>query len=220
MRPSETRSYEHAVDAHVRVHALQCPCAMFCHAHGMSPNPTACDPSSSEPSRLEFACHIQHVHRMAASGEEMPEAGAGAGETYDDSDSEDEVFIDPNDPDAGGRVVCAVDGHDDDDEGDVDMDAEDEEEAGAAEAMDDSEPVLDTSKGRIQGHTDAVYAVAVHPSNSDLIASASGDDTGALWSRATKQRIATLGGHTDTVVQVAFSTSGHHSYVHGHCLRA
>ena len=39
MRPSETRSYEHAVDAHVRVHALQCPCAMFCHAHGMSPNP-------------------------------------------------------------------------------------------------------------------------------------------------------------------------------------
>ena len=150
----------------------------------------------------------------------MPEAGAGAGETYDDSDSEDEVFIDPNDPDAGGRVVCAVDGHDDDDEGDVDMDAEDEEEAGAAEAMDDSEPVLDTSKGRIQGHTDAVYAVAVHPSNSDLIASASGDDTGALWSRASKQRIATLGGHTDTVVQVAFSTSGDHSYVHGHCLRS
>jgi WD40 repeat protein len=41
-----------------------------------------------------------------------------------------------------------------------------------------------------------------------LIATASGDDTGALWSRAKKQRIATLSGHTDTVVQVAFNTSG------------
>ena len=64
------------------------------------------------------------------------------------------------------------------------------------------------SVGRIQGHTDAIYSVALHPSNADIIASASGDDTGGLWSRSTKRRIAVLDGHTDTVVQVAFNAAG------------
>ena len=68
--------------------------------------------------------------------------------------------------------------------------------------------MVDVSKGRIEGHTDAVYSCAICPSNSDLIASASGDDTGGLWNRATKERIATLSGHTDTVVQVAFNATG------------
>ena len=68
--------------------------------------------------------------------------------------------------------------------------------------------VFPSSADRIEAHGDAIYSIAVHPSNPDLIATASGDDTGALWNRATKQRIATLSGHTDTVVQVAFNTSG------------
>ena len=37
---------------------------------------------------------------------------------------------------------------------------------------------------------------------------AQGDDTGGLWNRATKQRIAVLDGHTDTVLQVAFNATG------------
>jgi hypothetical protein len=94
------------------------------------------------------------------------------------------------------------------------MDDGEDDEAGAAENVEDEEPIVDGSKGRMQGHTDAVYSVAIHPSNPDLIASASGDDTGALWNRSTQERIATLGGHTDTVIQVAFSSSGASLVVH------
>ena len=47
----------------------------------------------------------------------------------------------------------------------------------AAANVEDEEPVVDVSKGRIEGHTDAIYSVAIHPSNADLIATASGDDT-------------------------------------------
>ena len=47
----------------------------------------------------------------------------------------------------------------------------------AAANVEDEEPVVDVSKGRIEGHTDAIYSVAINPSNADLIATASGDDT-------------------------------------------
>ena len=47
----------------------------------------------------------------------------------------------------------------------------------AAANVEDEEPVVDVSTGRIEGHTDAIYSVAIHPSNADLIATASGDDT-------------------------------------------
>ncbi len=146
-----------------------------------------------------------------------------------------QVFLDPNDPSLGGRVVCELDGQDDDDDGDDDMEDEEEDDEAGAD-VEEEEEIVDVSKGgecgmasvwcgvvarpvcrayllpssagRIEAHGDAIYSVAVHPSNADLIATASGDDTGALWNRATKQRIATLSGHTDTVVQVAFNTSG------------
>jgi hypothetical protein len=44
-------------------------------------------------------------------------------------------------------------------------------------------PVTDMSSGKLEGHTGAIYAVAVNPANPDIIATASGDDTAGLWSR-------------------------------------
>ena len=133
--------------------------------------------------------------------DEMGEAGA----QYEDSDSEDEAFLDPYDPKSGGQIVCELDGED---EGGEDMDEDEDDDAEDEGNVEDEEPVVDVSSGRIQGHNDAIYCVAFHPSNPDLIASASGDDTGGLWNRATQQRIAVLDGHTDTVLQVAFNATG------------
>ncbi len=44
-------------------------------------------------------------------------------------------------------------------------------------------PVADMSSGKLEGHTEAIYAVAVNPANPDMIATASGDDTAGLWNR-------------------------------------
>jgi WD40 repeat protein len=98
-------------------------------------------------------------------------------------------------------------------------------------ALKDAPPAVDMSSWKLEGHTDAVYAVAVHPTIPDIIATASGDDTGGVWSRSSRRpitaaprstphptrgrpcrsagrRLFTLSGHTDTVVDVAFSHSG------------
>lgn len=151
----------------------------------------------------------------------------GAREFYEgDSDSEDEVFFDP-DADPTGRKVYDLDGMEegppDDDDG--------EEEAGAGMALrvdgysdgrgagaggdedeegmeEDDEPATDMCAVLLQGHAEQVYAVAVNPTNPDMIATASGDDTGGIWSRSTGAMVHKLEGHTDTVVDVAFSSSG------------
>lgn len=50
--------------------------------------------------------------------------------------------------------------------------------------MEDSgEPAIDMCSAVLAGHSDAIYAVAVHPTNPDLIATASGDDTAGIWTR-------------------------------------
>lgn len=45
------------------------------------------------------------------------------------------------------------------------------------------EPAIDMCSAVLAGHSDAIYAVAVHPTNPDLIATASGDDTAGIWTR-------------------------------------
>lgn len=146
--------------------------------------------------------------------ERDPEAARQYG---DESDEEDEIFIDPdNDPDVV-RKVYELEGQD--------MDEDEASEAGDAEAgggmalrpdgfgegreeEDDEEPVVDLSAGRFEGHTDAVYSVAIHPTAPELIATGSGDDTAAIWNRDSKQLLFRLAGHTDSVVSVAFNVAG------------
>lgn len=75
--------------------------------------------------------------------------------------------------------------------------------------MEDDEPATDMSAVTLE-HKEQVYAVAVSPANPDLIATACGDDTGALWSKSQGKLLHSLAGHTDTVVDVAFSASGNY----------
>jgi WD40 repeat protein len=75
--------------------------------------------------------------------------------------------------------------------------------------MEDDEPTTDMSAVTLE-HEEQVYAVAVSPTNPDLIATACGNDTGALWRKSEGKLLHSLGGHTDTVVDVAFSASGNY----------
>ncbi len=47
----------------------------------------------------------------------------------------------------------------------------------------EEEAVVDLSAARLEGHTDAVYSVAIHPQTPELVATGSGDDTAAIWNR-------------------------------------
>jgi len=147
----------------------------------------------------------------------MAEQEPQAGPVYDDSDEEDEIFCDPDNDPSVIRKVFELEGQEmeEDEEGEMD----DEEEGGMAlrpdgfsdgrEGEGESEaPVVDMSSARLEGHTDAVYAVAVHPGASELIATGGGDDTAGLWNRESKQRLFSLSGHTDSVIGVAFNVAG------------
>jgi WD40 repeat protein len=57
---------------------------------------------------------------------------------------------------------------------------------------------------KLEGHTSSVWAVAFSH-DSQLLASASGDETVRLWNPATGDELRTLEGHTDAVWAVAFS---------------
>jgi len=58
------------------------------------------------------------------------------------------------------------------------------------------------------GHTWAVLTVAFSPTNQNLLATGSGDNTIKLWDINTGELISTLSGHSWSVVAVAFSTDG------------
>jgi WD40 repeat protein len=111
---------------------------------------------------------------------------------------------------------------DDDDDGEAADEEVEEIELGGDEG-EDGEPVddgngyenarkkeplgPDTSTARFEGHGDSVYCVAVSPTV-PVAVSGGGDDVAYLWSTATGARIATLSGHTDSVVAAGFSCDG------------
>ena len=62
-------------------------------------------------------------------------------------------------------------------------------------------------KATLEGHTDNVWSVAFRP-NSNMLASASWDQTVRLWNVDAGRLLHTLTEHTDTVMSVAFSPDG------------
>ncbi len=75
-------------------------------------------------------------------------------------------------------------------------------------ASNDAAILLDDSSANFVGHTDAVYWSAFHPSNSSIVATASGDDTAGVWDSGTNALVLQLRGHTDTVNWVAYNAAG------------
>mmetsp|Transcript_16273 Transcript_16273/g.25273 ORF Transcript_16273/g.25273 Transcript_16273/m.25273 type:complete len:451 (-) Transcript_16273:108-1460(-) len=163
--------------------------------------------------------------------DDQPEQGMG--NVYDpgSDDEEDELFVDlDNDPNVV-RVGEVLEGQDDEsDDEDMDMQAGssrgpngeyDDPKGGSGFALkadgygderdeeegDPDEEVVDMSTGRLEGHTDSIYAVAVNPQNPQMVATGSGDDSASLFNGDSGSRIS-LTGHTDTVVDVAFNTAG------------
>ncbi|CAM0139526.1 60S ribosomal subunit assembly or modification protein [Umbelopsis sp. WA50703] len=113
----------------------------------------------------------------------------------------------------------------------VDEVAEEEEADGGEEYMDDEEEgdqeeyggfhgarevegddsVMEIADDSVQGffeHKEPVYAVAMHPTESNIIVSGGGDDKSHVWRADTGEKLITLDGHTDSVTSVAFSVSG------------
>ncbi|MEM7797328.1 MAG: NB-ARC domain-containing protein, partial [Cyanobacteria bacterium P01_C01_bin.118] len=62
-----------------------------------------------------------------------------------------------------------------------------------------------TLRSTLKGHTSVVRAVAFHPENNLLLASASDDQTGKLWSIDSNNCIKTLTGHKNALWSVTFS---------------
>ena len=107
----------------------------------------------------------------------------------------------------GAEVI--MDLGEEDDAGGASDDDDDADGGGAGAGDGGGEGREDQSTVAFTGHTDSVYSVAFHPlPSSKLAASGGGDDRGFLWRTDTGDVVAELGGHTDTVTEVAFSADG------------
>ncbi len=66
----------------------------------------------------------------------------------------------------------------------------------------------DDSTLRFTGHTGSVFSVELHPHNDSLCLSGGGDDLALIWNTETGLVVHRLEGHTDSVVDVAWSCDG------------
>lgn len=107
--------------------------------------------------------------------------------------------------------IPAVDSDDDDDMELVGAEHGLGAEDGAAPASDGApaaDAVHDESVIQFRQHADAVYCIAVHPSDPKLVATGSGEDKACLWDPTTGELRKELLGHRDTVAAIAFSADG------------
>ncbi|KAI8465401.1 MAG: WD40-repeat-containing domain protein [Monoraphidium minutum] len=123
---------------------------------------------------------------------------------------EDEAFVgDEGGLPEGVEVLDDLEGMQED-SSDGALDEEEDGPSGAPAQLEDDSIQL------FEGHTDAVLAVAWNPVQPDMVATGGQDDRAFLWrvgQDALEQTGGTLGtlelsGHTDTVVSLAFSSSG------------
>ena len=94
------------------------------------------------------------------------------------------------------------------DDGDHAMDDDDDAGDETVDQPDDEDVVWeDNSMQHFPNHNQSVFAIAAHPT-APLAASGGQDDLGYIWSLTNGEVIAKLTGHTDSVVNVAFSSDG------------
>lgn len=157
-------------------------------------NPTGAEgPPCTTHSLTPF--QIRHSdHQMSNHPEREHDAIA------DEENAQDE-FIDPDDV-----LVEMIE----DDGADYPMDGDEEEgEEGEDAAGPSGADIIyeDTSIQRFTGHTNSVFAVAVHPS-AQIAVSGGEDDLGYLWDYMTGEELVKLTGHSDSVTNVGFSHDG------------
>ncbi len=73
------------------------------------------------------------------------------------------------------------------------------------------EGMVELQDDSVQGffdHRDAVFAAAINPANPDLVVCGGAEDKGFLFSSANGERVAELGGHSDSVSSVGWNFDG------------
>ena len=144
-----------------------------------------------------------HTHSMAdstggpGSGGEAPAPAPTAGHPTEGGAELDEEVLGVFDADDLEGVQAAMDEL---------LAQHDAEQAGGEEGERDEE-VVDTSRVQMLEHEDSVYAVAVS-SAAPLAVSGDGNDSWVLWDLRDGSVIAHEKAHTDSVIDVAFSSDG------------
>ncbi|KAF7725007.1 hypothetical protein EC973_000500 [Apophysomyces ossiformis] len=75
----------------------------------------------------------------------------------------------------------------------------------------DDENIMELADDSVQGffdHREPVYAIAMHPTNNNIVVSGGGDDKSYLWRADNGEKLFELTGHTDSVIAVAFNVDG------------
>ena len=94
---------------------------------------------------------------------------------------------------------------DDDMQPDDDDDGHDDARDGGDELLDNG---FDDSVTTFDAHTQAIFAVALHPLDPTLAISGGEDDLAYLWRTDSGEQVAQLTGHDDSVTSVGFSFDG------------
>ena len=78
----------------------------------------------------------------------------------------------------------------------------------AADVPEPEPPAEDHSVQQLIAHTEPVFAVAVNPTQPEILATGGGDDVGYMWRVGQSHPALRLDGHADTVSSLAFSADG------------
>ncbi|KAJ3037651.1 hypothetical protein HDV00_001456 [Rhizophlyctis rosea] len=79
---------------------------------------------------------------------------------------------------------------------------------GPGEGVEGEGAFVDDSVQGFFDHREAVFSVAIHPTQQHLVASGGGDDKCYLWRADTGEKVHELGVHADSVAAVGFSNDG------------